>query len=110
MKLHIKCISVITLVLVLMFAGCQTAPTEPKRDAAADMQAINALRGQYTVAFNSSDAAATAALFTDDAMVMEANQVTIEGKQAIQGMFEAMFKDSAAKIALTPAETQVAGD
>jgi len=96
---------------MLTFAGCQTAPTpEPKRDVAADRKAIDALRDQYTIAFNSSDAAATAASFTDDAIVMEANQASVEGKQAIQAMFEAMFKANAVKISLTPAETQVAGD
>lgn len=102
-------------VWMLTFAGCQTAPTpEPKRDVAADTAAINALRDKVTAAFNSADAAALAAAYADDAIMMNPNQETVEGKQAIQASYEAMFKENAGKIAvtlvLTPLETQLAGD
>ena len=99
------------LTSLLMFAGCQTAPTpEPKRDVAADTTAVNALRDQYATAFNASDAAAVAATFADDGIEMIPNQAAVEGKQAIQGYYEAMFKGSSAKTAAAPLETQVAGD
>ncbi len=98
------------LTSLMTFAGCQTAPTpEPKRDVAADTTAINALRDQYTTAFNANDAAAVAATFADDAIVMEPYQAAVEGKQAIQAMYEGLFRN-AVKVALTPLETQVAGD
>ena len=93
------------------FTGCQTAPKpEEKRDEAAEMKAINELRARFIAAFNSNDPAALAATYTDDAIVMPANQAVVEGKQAIQAFYEAMFKQNAAKIALTPLETRVAGD
>ena len=99
------------LTSLLMFAGCQTAPTpEPKRDVVADTTAVNALRDQYATAFNASDAAAVAATFADDGIEMIPNQAAVEGKQAIQGYYEAMFKGSSAKTAAAPLETQVAGD
>ena len=103
------------LPLMLTFVGCQTAPTpEPKRDVAADTAAIKALADQYTAGINSSDAAAVAATYADDGIEMHPNQAAIEGKQAIQGAYEAYFKENAGKAALTFAlsslETQVAGD
>jgi uncharacterized protein (TIGR02246 family) len=50
-----------------------------------------------------------AAYYADDAVVMLPNQAAIEGRQGIQAMLEAYFKENAAKIAHTPVETQVAG-
>lgn len=83
---------------------------EQTRDAAADIRAMNVLREQFAVAYNSNDAAAVAAHYADDAILMLPNRPAIEGRQAIQAMFEAYFKEKATKIAHTPLETQVAGD
>jgi len=99
------------LAAMLMLAGCQTAPPpQPKMDVAADTRAVNALADQYAAAMNSSDAAAVAATYADDAIEMPPDQAAIEGKQAIQASYEAMFKEYAVKFALTPLETQLAGD
>ena len=99
------------LAAMLTFAGCQTAPKqELKRDVAADTRAVSALADQYAAGMNSSDAAAVAASYADDAIEMPPDQAAIEGKQAIQASYEAMFKEYAVKFALTPLETQVAGD
>ncbi|SPE31495.1 exported hypothetical protein [Candidatus Sulfopaludibacter sp. SbA6] len=99
------------LTSVLTFAGCQTGPKpEDKRDVAADIAAVNALRGKFSVAFNSNDAAALAALFADDAIVMPVNQPAVDGRPAIQSLYEAMFKANAVKVAITSLETQLAGD
>ena len=83
---------------------------EQERAVAGDIKAINAFRSQLIAAYNSNDAAATAAYYADDTIVTPPNQVAIEGKQAIQTWYEAMFKENAVRIALTPLETQVAGD
>jgi ketosteroid isomerase-like protein len=105
------CLCAIALTSMLTFTGCQTAPQpEQKRDVAANIKAINALRDQYAAGFNSSNAAAVAASYTDDAVVMLPNQPAVEGRQAIQTMLEMYFKEQAAKIGHTPLETQVAGD
>jgi uncharacterized protein (TIGR02246 family) len=100
---------------MLTFAGCQTAPqAEPKRDVAADTAAIKALNDKLTAAFNSMDAASMAALYADDAIMMDSNQAAVEGKQAIQAVYEARVKENAGKMTLTAVftllETQVAGD
>ena len=105
------CICAFALTSMLTFAGCQTAPTpEPKRDVAADIKAINALGNQYAAAVNSGDAAAVAATYADDGIEMPPNEAALEGKQAIQASYEAMFKENAVKCTLTLLETQVAGD
>jgi len=99
------------LTSMLTFAGCRTAPTpEPKRDVAADTAAINALDDQYAAALNSSDAAAVAATYADDAIEMPPNLAAREGKQAIQAAYEAMFKENGIKFTITTLETQVLGD
>ena len=41
---------------------------------------------------------------------MPPDQAAVEGKQAIQAMYEALFKENALKHAHAPLETQVAGD
>ena len=94
-----------------MFAGCQSAPRpEQERDVAAYTTAINALLDQNIAAWNSNDAAAVAATFADNAILMEPDLAALEGKQAIQTWYEAFLKDNAVKCAITPLETQVAGD
>ena len=68
---------------------------EPKRDTAADIAAINALRDQFASAYYSNDAAATAAYYADDAIVMPPNQ-SAEGRRGIQAMLEAYLAYSGA--------------
>lgn len=96
---------------MLAFAGCQTASQlEQEGDVATDIQAINALRDQFATAYNSSDAAAAAACFADDVVLMLPDRPALEGKQAIQAALEDFFKQNAAKMVHIPLETQVAGD
>ena len=104
-------ICAVALASILTFAGCQTAPpTAPKTDVAADTAAIKALFDQAVAAWHSNDMTALAATYADDAIMMDPNQAAIEGKQAIQAAYEARSKENAVKVALTPLETQVAGD
>jgi uncharacterized protein (TIGR02246 family) len=111
MTLPKVCFCVAALTSILTFTGCQTAaPPEQKADVAADIKAINAFRGQFAAAYDSNDAAAVAAFYANDATLMPPNQAAIEGRQGIQAMLEAYFKENAAKIAHAPLETQVAGN
>ena len=99
------------VVVMLMTMGCQSAPgPAEKKDTVADKAAINALRDKVVAAFNANDAAAVAACYTDDAVMMNPNEVSAEGKPAIQASYQAMFHQGATKIALTPRETEVSGD
>ena len=78
MTLYNMWLCAVALTSMLTFAGCHTAPQpEQKRDVAADIKAINALRDQFAAAYNSNDAAAVAAYYSDDAIVMLPNQAAI---------------------------------
>ena len=111
MTLRRVCLCAVAIVWVLTFTACQTASQpEPKRDVAADIAAIRALDDQSAAAVNSNDAAAVAATYADDGIEMSPGQAATEGKQAIQARYETMFKENPLKFAVTPLETQVAGD
>ncbi len=108
-------VCVFSVASMLTFAGCQTAPPpEPKRDVAADIAAISAINDKVTAGFNSKDPAGVAAVYADDAIMMNPNQVAVEGKQAILAAYEAMAKETPGETAFTliftPLETQVVGD
>ncbi len=103
------------LTSILTFTACQTTPqVEPKSDVAADMKGINTLLDQFTAAFNSGDAAAVTATHTDDAILFFPNQEIVEGKEAIQIVYERMLQKNAngatRMVAFSPLETQVAGN
>jgi uncharacterized protein (TIGR02246 family) len=106
----------VALASVLAFFGCQTAPAPgQKMDVAADIKAINALNDKLVAAMNSRDAAALAACYADDAVMMDPDQAAVEGKPAIQAAYEArgkeMPKDTVTALqGINPLETQVAGD
>jgi uncharacterized protein (TIGR02246 family) len=111
MKFVTMCFCALALVCILVTAGCQTAPPPgAKQDTSAEMAKIGTLRDQFTTAYNSNDAAAVAGLYTDDAVMMPSNQAAVEGRTAIQSWYENMYKGMSVKIAITPIETQVAGD
>jgi uncharacterized protein (TIGR02246 family) len=107
-KIHLCAFAAVAM---LVAVGCQSTPgPAAKKDTAADKAAINALRDKVTAAFNSNDAAAVAACYTDDAVMMNPNEASAEGKTAIQASYQATFQQGASKIALTPRETEMAGD
>ncbi len=111
MTLRNMSLGAFALILMFTFTACQTAPqVQPKSDVAAATKAINALRDQVMTAFNAGDAAAVAATYAEDAIMMNPDQPAAEGRQAIQAAYETLFKESKPKIAFTPLETQVTGD
>ena len=96
---------------MLMAVGCESSPgPAEKKSTAADTAAITVLRNKVAAAFNSRDAAALAACYTDDAIMMSPNEATATGTQAIQASYQASFQQGAAKMTITPRETEVSGD
>lgn len=83
---------------------------EQERNHAADFNAVGAAHDQYATAFNSNEAKAVAAFYAEDAVLMLPGIPAIQGRQAIQAMFEEYFKHNAAKMKHTPLDTQVSGD
>lgn len=76
---------------------------------AADRQAILDIAKQHDAALNRNDAAAAAALFTDDAVVVPPGPA-FAGRDAIQKDMEKGIKDGHADHASTVDQIHVAGD
>ncbi|HUP47582.1 MAG TPA: SgcJ/EcaC family oxidoreductase [Thermoanaerobaculia bacterium] len=86
--------------LSLMVPGCQQAevPAEPAAseqlatpDPAASRQDIERLRDEWLAAAERDDAAAVAALYTDDAVVASPDNPPAEGRQAIEALWTRNF-------------------
>jgi uncharacterized protein (TIGR02246 family) len=75
---------------IAAFAAACAAPAAPDTTA-EDTAAINALRSAWMTAYNAGDAAGLAALYTENASVMNAGEATVTGRAAIQAYYEGMF-------------------
>jgi uncharacterized protein (TIGR02246 family) len=64
----------------------------------------------YVAAVSSGDAAAVAALYTDDAVVRNPQGLRLEGKQQIQDSYQANFDQGPATITITPSSAVSVGD
>ncbi|MCL6544555.1 MAG: SgcJ/EcaC family oxidoreductase [Bryobacteraceae bacterium] len=107
-KCDVCCIAALAL---LLSAGCGQGPGTGKApDRAAELQKIDGLRSRFVAAYNSADAAAAAALYTDDAVMLPANEPAVEGRQAIQESLRRELGQGPTKISITPQETEIAGE
>lgn len=84
-------------------ANTQTTPDTP-----AEQKAIQQLLNAYGSALNASDAAAAAALFTQDGAFMAPGSPTATGPAQIRGAFNGLFGAVALKLQFTPAQIVVA--
>jgi len=76
----------------LVLAAVTTASAQaPATDRPADRSAILANDAAFIKAFNAGDAKAIAATFTEDAEVIDEDNVKIEGRRAIEERFVAYF-------------------
>lgn len=99
------------LALALLLSACAPPAPEaeapPVIDAAAVQQSVETA---YTAAVSSGDAAAVAALYTDDAVVRNPQGLRLEGKQQIQDSYQANFDQGPATITITPSSAVSVGD
>ena len=105
----------VLLLTLLAGFGCQPASQQPDPEAkaaamAADRAAIDKLRSDYQSAFNSNDASAAAAHFTESAVSMPPNEEALSGRQAITDHMVAMFEGMSAELTISSEEVEVAGD
>lgn len=91
--------ALILAVLMFTLAGCEPAPTIP-----------DATLGAWEKAFNAGDAAAVAAVYTEDATLMPPGVPTMKGRAAIEKFMRDGFAQGPAKIALTTDELFTMGD
>ena len=105
----------VLLLTLLAGFGCQPASQQPDPEAkaaamAADRAAIDKLRSDYQSSFNSNDASAAAAHFTETAVSMPPNHEALIGRQAITDDMVAMFEGMGAELTISSEEVEVAGD
>ena len=99
--------------LVLMLAvpflvSCTTAP--PPDTSAEDSQAIRAASKQWDDAFNRGDAAAVAALYTEEANLLPPNSPMIVDTEGIQAVFQGFFDAGGGDLQGTVIDLHVNGD
>jgi uncharacterized protein (TIGR02246 family) len=88
----------------------RAAAQAPQTAAPADTPSINDLRSGYQAAFNAGDAAALAALFTDNAVSLPDHRAPIEGRAAIQQDFQNQFAQVSGNIQIMPVDTEINGE
>ena len=103
----------ILYLLVIMLAmpflvSCTTAP--PPDTTAEDSQAIRAASKQWDDAFNRGDAAAVAALYTEEANLLPPNSPMIVDMEGIQAVFQAGFDAGVGDLQGTVIDLHVNGD
>ncbi len=72
------------LLTAALITGCQTSTT-------ADEEAIREITEAWDAAYNSRDATALAAIYTEDALRMNANEAALQGQEAIRASFVQEF-------------------
>ena len=107
-------ISALLLSVIVLMSACgntaTTTTTQPAATAAADPAPINDLRGRFQAAYNAGDAAAVAALYTDDAVSLPDHHEAIRGKAAIQQFMQETFAQVTANMTLSAPDTEITGD
>jgi len=99
--------------IVLMSACGNTTTTttiQPAAPAPPDPAPINDLRSRFQAAYSAGDAAAVAALYTDDAVSLPDHHEAIHGKAAIQQYLQETFAQVAANMTLTAPDLEISGD
>lgn len=102
------------LVAAAAFVACaeppaDEAPPPDEPQAMSDQEAIAALADSWEAAYNAHDAAAVAAMYTEDSWVAPADGGMFEGREAILGWVTEGVAQSPT-IEITPLETMVSGD
>ena len=101
--------SMLVLTLAVPFlVSCTTAP--PPDTTAEDMQAIKAASEQLINANNRGDAAAVAALHTEEAKRLPPNSPMIVGREDIQASIQASHDAGLGDLQLTVIDLHVNGD
>ena len=98
--------------LLMAFGVVACAPAaETEEDPAAVRAAIKETNARFAEALNQGDAAAIAALYTEDAIVLPPGQGMVRGRQAIQESMAVDIETNAlSDLVLTTSDVQVAGN
>ena len=105
---HPKLYLLIIMLAVPFLVSCTTAP--PPDTTAEDTQAINAVIKQFVDAINQGDAAAVAALYTEEANLLPPNSPMIVDRKGIQAFWQNGFDAGVGNLQPTVIELSVSGD
>lgn len=94
--------------LVFFAAGCTAAP-EPE-DTSVAIQAVRAAGDQEVAAFSSGDVGSLIALFTEDAVVMPPNELTIVGRDNLRVWAEGVLQQITMNARYPTSDVVVIGD
>ena len=107
MRIKKLTVSTVTVSLFLLInASCNT----PEQDNAVTHDAIVAANEQFMTAFNNSDDAALAALYTEDAKLMPSNSDFVSGNEAVQAFWKSVFVMGIKSATLETLEVEGMGD
>ncbi|MEX2301310.1 MAG: DUF4440 domain-containing protein [Bryobacterales bacterium] len=98
---------------LLLTAACVLAPPGEPESAVGkveDGSAIVSIREQYEAAENAGDAAALAALWVSDGILLPPNAEAVEGSESIQARYEAQFKQAKVEASIDGDETVMSGN
>jgi ketosteroid isomerase-like protein len=107
------CILLVISAGSLLTAGCTPAPTEESQSAEAKVQdasAIVSLRQAYEAAENAGDAAAVAALWAPDGVLMPAHAPAINGVEAILADYQRQYAHGKPEVSIRGEETVMSGN
>ena len=111
MKLALR--PMLILASALLATACAPAGPTPEQVAAEKAEAVAALdslRDEFQTTYNTNDASALAALYTEDGVLMPSNRPTVSGNQAVEASFQGVFDQFSAKLTISSEELQVGGD
>jgi uncharacterized protein (TIGR02246 family) len=98
--------------IALLISAC--APATNQADLAAEQAtataALDGLREKYMAAENAGDAAALAALWDENGVLLPPNAPAAQGSAAIQGFYSGMFEQNTVEVSSTSDETVAAGE
>ena len=120
-----RCSSLLLLVLSVIATACsptphggddapavQVTPTAPESSRATELDpgVIGLVRDRYIAAVNDGDLDVLMALWAEDGTLSPPGQPSAEGKEAIRGWYQGMFRRADADVDITSVESRVAGD
>lgn len=83
---------------------------QPQMDMAQVRKTIEEMDAKFSEAFNAGDAAAIAAMYSEEAIVMPPNHESVQGTSAIQEVFSGFISMGATNLTLKADEVMGAGD
>ena len=100
----------LTFFVLALAVGCNSAPSAPAVDKAADEQAIRALAVEWAAAVEKRDLDAIMALYTSDATAAWPDAPVIHGAEGIRAGWAEVLKTPGLVLRFTPERVEIANN